>query len=101
MLLYSILVCSLTCYLCIHLTCLGCIYSLELIFTYCSGPFLCFARLPHAVQLLYWAKPPAVLGPSILSKGIEIGPIGTQIGLACAQIMPCLPRACLRQAKLF
>ena len=50
-----------------------------------------------------WLKwvglPPMVLGPSILSKGVETGPIGTQIGPACAQTMPHLLGACLRQAK--
>ena len=41
---------------------------------YCSGPFLqCWARLP-----------PAVLGPSILSKGVEIGPTATHFGQAYA-----------------
>ena len=67
-----------------------------------SGLFLCFAGLPPAVQLLYWSKlPPAVLDPSVLSKGVETGPTGTQIGPACAQIMPCLLGACLQQAELF
>ena len=66
------------------------------------GFFLCFAGLPPAVLLLYWAGlPSAILGPSVLSKGVEIGPIGTQIGPACAQIMPRLPGACLRQVELF
>ena len=52
------------------------------------------------VLLLYWAGlSPAVLGPSILSKGVETGSTGTQIGPACAQTMSCLPGACLRQAK--
>ena len=40
-----------------------------------------------------------VLGPSILSKGVETGPIGTQIGPACAQTMPHLPGARLWGAK--
>ena len=43
----------------------------------CSGPFLCFAGLP-----------PTVLGPNVLSKGVETGPTGTQISPAYAQIMP-------------
>ena len=64
--------------------------------------FFCFTGLPLAVLLLYWAGlPPAVLGPSVLSKRVETGPTGTQIGLACAQTIPCLPRTCLRQAELF
>ena len=55
--------------------------------THCSGPFLCFAGLPPAVLLLYWAGlPPAVLGPSVLSKGVETGPTGTQIGLASRKL---------------
>ena len=66
------------------------------------GFFLCFARLPPAVLLLYWAGLlSAILSPSVLSKGVEIGPIGTQIGPACAQIMHRLSRACLQQAELF
>ena len=66
------------------------------------GLFLCFAGLPPAVLLLYWAGlPPGVLGLKVLSKEVETGPIGTQIGSACAQIMPRLPGACLRQAELF
>ena len=36
-----------------------------------------------------WARlPPVVLGPSILSKGVEIGLTATQLGLVCAQTMP-------------
>ena len=70
--------------------------------THCSGPFLCFAGLPPTVLLLYWAGlPPAVRDLSVLSKGVETDPTGTQIGSACAQIMPCLPGACLWQARLF
>ena len=54
------------------------------------------------VLLLYWARLPlAILSPSVLSKEVEIGPTGTQIGPVCAQTMPCLPRACLRQIELF
>ena len=68
----------------------------------CSGIFLCFAGLPPAVQLLYWAGLPlVVLDPSVLSQGVKTSPIGTQIGSACAQIMPRLLRACLWQAELF
>ena len=75
----------------------------ELEFDYCGGLFfLCSTGLPPVVLLLYWAVLPlAVLGPSVLSKGVETGPTGTQLGPACAQTIPCLPRACLRQAKLF
>ena len=51
---------------------------------------------------MYWAGlPPIVLGPNVLSKGVETGPTGTQIGPACAQVMPRLPGACLQQAELF
>ena len=57
----------------------------------CSGPF----SLDRAGLL------PVVLGPNIQSKGIEIGPTATQFGLACAQTMPLLPEAHLRQAELF
>ena len=47
---------------------------------------------------LKWAGlPPAVLGPSILSKGVETGPTATQFGPACAQTMPRLSGARLRQ----
>ena len=68
----------------------------------CSGIFLCFAGLPPAVQLLYWARlPPVILDLSVLSKGVETGPTRTQIGPACAQIMPCLLGACLQQVELF
>ena len=49
---------------------------------------------------LKWARlPPAVLGPSILSKGVETGPTATQFGSACAQTMSRLLRACLRRAE--
>ena len=48
---------------------------------------------------LKWAGlPPAVLGQSILSKGVETGPTVTQFGPTCAQTMSCLPGACLRRA---
>ena len=58
---------------------------------------LWWAGLLPAVLLLYWAGLlPVVLGPSVLSKGVETGTTGTQIGPACAQIMPRLPGACLR-----
>ena len=64
--------------------------------------FLCSIGLPPAVLLLYWADlPPAVIDPSVLSKGVETGPTRTQLGPACAQIIPRLPGACLRQAELF
>ena len=68
----------------------------------CNGFFLCFTGLPPTVLLLYLAAlPPTVLGPSVLSKGVETGLTGTQIGPACAQTMPRLPGACLQQAELF
>ena len=71
-------------------------------FALCSGLFLCFVGLPPAVLLLYWARlPPMVLGPNILSKGVETGLIGTQIGPTYAQVMPRLPGACLWQVELF
>ena len=42
-----------------------------------------------------------VLGPNILSKGVETGPTATQFGPTCVQTMPRLPRARLRRAELF
>ena len=42
----------------------------------------------------------AVMGPSILSKGVETNSVATQLGLACSQTMPRLPRVCLQQAEL-
>ena len=49
---------------------------------------------------LKWARlPPAVLGPSILSKGVEIGPIATQFDPACVQTMSSLLGARLRRAE--
>ena len=49
---------------------------------------------------LKWAGlPPAVLGSSILSKGVETSPTTTQFGPACAQTMFHLPGARLRRAK--
>ena len=54
---------------------------------------------------LFWLNqaglPPVVLDPNILSKGVETGPTATQFGPACAQTIPRLPGACLRQTKLF
>ena len=51
---------------------------------------------------LKWAGLPlAVLGPCIRSKRVETGPTATQFGLVCAQTMPRLPGAHLRQAELF
>ena len=50
---------------------------------------------------IFTGLPPRILGPSVLSKGVETGPIGTQIGPVCVQTMPRLPEACLRQTKLF
>ena len=76
-------------------------------YSYSGLFFLCFAGLPPTVLLLYWVGlywvglPSAVLGPSVLSKGVETGLTGTQIGPACAQIMPRLPGAYLWQVELF
>ena len=42
----------------------------------------------------------AVMGPSILSKGVETSPAAAQLGLACAQSMPRLLGVCLWQAEL-
>ena len=48
-----------------------------------------------------WARlPSAVMGPSILSKGVETNPAVAQLGLVCAQTMPRLPGVCLWQAEL-
>ena len=50
---------------------------------------------------MHWpGLPSAVMGPSILSKGVETSPATTQLGLACAQTMPRLPGVCLWQAEL-
>ena len=77
-------------------------YDAMKLFNVCGGLFLCSTGLPPAILLLYWVGlPPAVLSPSVLSKGVEISPTRTQIDPACAQIMSCLPGACLRQAELF
>ena len=56
----------------------------------CRGAFL---------WLKWVGLPPAILGPSILSKGVETGPTTTQFGPACAQTMSRLPRARLRWAE--
>jgi len=51
---------------------------------------------------LKWAGlPPAVLGPSILSKGVETSPTATQLGLACVQTTPLPLGARLQQTELF
>ena len=54
---------------------------------------------------LFWLNrvglPPAVLGPNILSKGVETGPTTTQFSLACVQTMHRMPGAHLRRAELF
>ena len=39
--------------------------------------------------------PSAVMGPSILIKGVETSPAAAQLGLDCAQTMPRLPRVCI------
>ena len=44
---------------------------------------------------------PAALSLSFLDKGVGTGPAATQVGPACAQTRPGLPRMCLRQAELF
>ena len=57
------------------------------------GPFLyimCWAGLPFAV-----------MGPSMLGKGVEISPAAVQLGLVCAQTMHRLSGVCLWQAELF
>ena len=50
------------------------------------------------IIVLSWAAP-AVLGPNILSKGVDTGLTATQFGPACVQTMSCLPGARLRQAE--
>ena len=54
---------------------------------------------------LFWLNqaelPPMVLGPNILSKGVETGPTATQFGPTCVQTMPHLPGTGLRQVELF
>ena len=48
-----------------------------------------------------WAGlPSAVMGSSILGKGVKTSPAAAQPGLVCAQTMPRLPGVCLRQAEL-
>ena len=42
-----------------------------------------------------------VMGSSILGKGVETSLATAQLGLACAQTMPCLPGVCLQQVELF
>ena len=50
---------------------------------------------------MFTGLPPAVLGPNVLSQGVETGPTRIQIGPACAQTMPHLLGACLWQTELF
>ena len=54
---------------------------------------------------LFWLKwaglPAVVLGPNILSMGVETGPTATQFDPACVQTMPRLLGAHLRWAELF
>ena len=59
----------------------------------CGGPFL--------VESGWAGLPPAVLGPNILSKGVETGQTITQFGPACVQTIPRLSGACLRWTELF
>ena len=78
------------------------------LFARASVPF-CFSTLQRCRQFnvigLFWLKsarlPPAVLGPSILSMGVETGPAATQFGPTCVQTMPHLLEAHLRWAELF
>ena len=62
----------------------------------CGGLFLCSTRLPLTILLLYRTGlppavlllyrtrlPPMVLGLSVLSKGVEISPTGTQLSPTC------------------
>ena len=60
--------------------------------TLCRGLFFC---------ILCVRLPSVVMSPSILGKGVETSLATTHLGLVCAQIMPCLPGMCLRQAELF
>ena len=50
--------------------------------------------------IVSWAGlPSAVMGPSILGKGVETSPAAAQLGLVCAQIMPRLQEcACGRRS---
>ena len=50
------------------------------------------------IIVLGWAAP-AVLGPNILSKGVETGPTATQFGPACVQTMFRLPGSRLQRAE--
>ena len=54
---------------------------------------------------LFWLNraglPPTILGPNILSKGVETGSIATQFGPTCVQTISRLPGERLRWAKLF
>ena len=60
----------------------------------------CDYSLWWAFLWLKWAGlPPAVLDPSILSKGVETGPTATQFSPACAQTMSRLPGARLWRAE--
>ena len=45
--------------------------------------------------------PLAVMGSSMLGKGVETSPAAAQLRLVCAQTMPRLSGVCLRQAELF
>ena len=51
---------------------------------------------------MHWARlPTAVMGSSMLGKGVETSPVAAQPELVCAQTMPRLSRVCLWQAELF
>ena len=54
------------------------------------------------LYIMRWAGlSSAVMGPSILGKGVEISPAAAQPGLVCAQTMSHLLGVCLRQVELF
>ena len=77
-------------------------YDAMKLFNVCGGLFLCSTGLPPAILLLYWVGlPPAVLSPSVPSRGVDTGPTRTQLGPAYVQIMSRLPGAYLRQTELF
>ena len=49
-----------------------------------------------------WAGlPSAVMGPSMLGKGVKTSPATAQPELVCAQTMPRLSGVCLQQVELF
>ena len=65
-----------------------------------QGPFLWLKwAASYGTIIVLGQAAPAVLGPNILSKGVETGPTATQFGPACAQTMSRLPGAHLRQVE--